>query len=66
MGFPSKFVGWIMSCITTVSYSLTMNGGLSKPFKGKRGIRQGDLMSPNLFVLTMEYLNRVLKQLARN
>lgn len=30
MGLPSKFGGWIMSCITTVSCSLTMISGLTK------------------------------------
>lgn len=39
MRFPRKFMGWIMSCITTLSYSLTMNDGLTKPFQGKIGIR---------------------------
>lgn len=35
MGFPNKFIDLIMACVTTVSYSLTMNEGLTKLFLGK-------------------------------
>lgn len=49
-----------MECITIVSYSLVINGGLTPFFQGKRGIRKGDPMSPYLFVLAMEYLQREL------
>ena len=60
MGFPKKVIGWIMGCVTTVSYSILINDVPSKPLKAKKEIRQGDLMSPFLFALTMEYLNRLI------
>ncbi|XP_059302208.1 uncharacterized protein LOC132054172 [Lycium ferocissimum] len=41
LGFPYKFIQWVIECITSVSYSLVLNGGLTEPFQGKRGIRQG-------------------------
>lgn len=39
------------------------NGTPSAPFKVKKRVRQGDLWSPYLFVLAMEYLTRSLKGL---
>ncbi|XP_070055784.1 uncharacterized protein [Nicotiana tomentosiformis] len=64
-GFPFKFIEWIMECVTTISYS-SMSGGLTKQFQGKRRIRQGDPMSPYLYVITMEYLEREVMQLVEN
>lgn len=41
-GFPQQFVGWIEECVTTVSYSVGINGAMYGFFKGRRGLRQGD------------------------
>ncbi|XP_019239049.1 PREDICTED: uncharacterized protein LOC109219081 [Nicotiana attenuata] len=59
--FPDKFVKWIMTCMETVTYTVMINGNLTKPFDAKKGLRQEDPMSPFLFVLAMEYLTRSLK-----
>lgn len=66
MNFPRQFVRWIMSCVRTVSYSININGVPSTPFAAKKGVRQGDPLSPYLFVLSMEYLIRLLKILGQN
>uniref|UniRef100_A0A0V0IYZ4 Putative ovule protein n=1 Tax=Solanum chacoense TaxID=4108 RepID=A0A0V0IYZ4_SOLCH len=60
---PAQFITWIMRCVKTVSYSIMINGSPSKPFQAKRGVRQGDPLSPYLFVLAMEYFTRLLKSL---
>jgi hypothetical protein len=43
------------------SYLLLINGAPAKPFSPSRGIRQGDMLSPFLFILMMEGLSRSIK-----
>nr|GEY92649.1 hypothetical protein [Tanacetum cinerariifolium] len=55
-------VSWIMECVTSMSYSICVNGSLHGYFKGKRGLRQGDPISPYLFTLVMEVLTLMLQR----
>ncbi|XP_062079953.1 uncharacterized protein LOC133784657 [Humulus lupulus] len=64
--FPGKFIKWIMVCLRGSSYCILMNGQLHGNFKGGKGLRQGDPISPLLFVLVMEYLTRALHGAAKD
>ncbi|XP_062075340.1 uncharacterized protein LOC133779387 [Humulus lupulus] len=64
--FPSKFINWVMICIRSTTYSLLINGRVQCTFKGGKGLRQGDPMSPLLFILIMEYLTRGLQSDAKS
>ncbi|XP_071688975.1 uncharacterized protein [Rutidosis leptorrhynchoides] len=61
-GYPDTMVKWIMTCVSSTSFSIAVNGDLHGYFKGKRGLRQGDPMSPYLFTLVMEVLSLLLQK----
>lgn len=64
MGFSDKWIKWVMLCVTTVSYMINFNGHLVGPIVPSRGLRQGDLLSPYLFLFCVEGLSHSIKKAA--
>jgi hypothetical protein len=61
MGFHPAWVDIKMTLVSTVSFSILFNGECLEKFNPSRGIRQGDPISPYLFLLAAEGLSCLLK-----
>jgi hypothetical protein len=60
IGLPNQFIRWIMLGVTSVSYKFNIHERYTCFMKARRGLRRGDPISPLLFVIVMEYLQRML------
>lgn len=59
-GFGGKWCSWIAHCISSVRFLVLVNGSPNGSFSNSCGLRQGDPLSPLLFVFVMEALSRMI------
>ena len=60
--FSNSFINLIHQCLSMVEYTLLLNGGLGPSFSPSKGPRQGDPLSPYLFILGNEVLMRLINR----
>ena len=60
--FEEEWIRWVMSCVNSTSFLVLVNGEHSNLFGASRGLRQGDPLSPYLFLLLVEGLGRLIKR----
>ena len=62
-GFGDNWIRWIINLVSSAFFSILVNGTPSQPFSATRGIRQGDPLSPFLFIIIAEGLGRLLRDM---
>ncbi|XP_045802334.1 uncharacterized protein LOC123895912 [Trifolium pratense] len=62
LGFSAKWIHWMMICVSSVNYSVLVNFEKVGPIFPGRGLRQGDPLSPYLFILITEGLYSLIKR----
>ncbi|XP_072074464.1 uncharacterized protein [Arachis hypogaea] len=61
-GMSEKTISIIMQCVSSVSFKILWNGEKLDMFKPSRGLRQGDPLSPYLFVIAMDKLSQLIEE----
>lgn len=64
MGIGYKWRSWIWGCLTFSRASILFNGSPTPEYLITKGVRQGDPLSPFLFIISMEGLNVAMKHVA--
>jgi hypothetical protein len=60
LGFNDTWIGWIESCVSFSSFSILINGSPFGMIYPARGLRQGDPLSPLLFIMGSEVFSRLM------
>jgi len=65
LGFVNKWIKWIKACFNSAAVSILVNGCPTKEFRPTRELRQGDPLTPFLFVIVVEGCAGMVREASR-
>jgi len=65
LGFNERWIKWIRACLESATLSILVNGSPTDEFKPKRGLRQGDPLTPFLFLIVAEGMTGLVREASR-
>jgi len=65
MGFNESWIGLVMKCLTSITYVVIINGSVHGSIMPTRGLKQGDPLSPYLFLLCAEGFSTLINEVAQ-
>ncbi|WOL01302.1 hypothetical protein Cni_G10018 [Canna indica] len=66
MNFSKTVIEWVMACLESARFSCCVNGMNSNKFASCKGVRQGDPISPYIFIIMQELLSKILNEYVDN
>lgn len=66
LGFAASWVEKVVNCIDSVSFNLLLSGKKVSSFRPKRGLRQGDPLSPYMFIIVADVLSKMINKAVAN
>lgn len=66
LGFDGRWIAWVKECVCSVKYSIMVNGGQVCSISPNRGLRQGDPLSPYLFLIVADVFSILMKKAVMN